>query len=164
MNRKYIALTVAAVLVATGGGFAWFKSYPDSFSVIMPDNEAAEKTTEVPNPYPPYVPEDGIVNPILPVEQLADHVVEITTAGFSPANVIMKKGDSVVWTNRDIASHWVLSDVSAKYPEKGTCGTKLDACAALKLGDSFRATLSQTGTWKYYDKLNAKFKGTIVVQ
>ena len=87
-------------------------------------------------------------------------MIDITTAGFSPDIISVKKGSSIIWTNRDKAEHWIYN---TDYTEKGACGTKFNSCAGLKLGENLRVTFDKTGTWNYIDKLNPKFKGQVTV-
>jgi plastocyanin len=112
----------------------------------------------------PYVPKDGVITQVVePIEKQADEIIDITTVGFSPQEVDIKAGQSVLWTNRDKAKHWVVVASSTPYPDKGACGSAFNSCIGLKLGENFRLTFKTPGRWNYYDKLNPKFTGVVVV-
>lgn len=119
----------------------------------------------VPNPPAPqaYVPKDGEIEPVLPLNQQADHVIDITSGGFSPNSLTITKGDSVIWTSRDRSARHQIISTGVKYPEAGPNGTKMDS-TVLVLGESWRTTFDVAGTWYYADKLNSSFTGVIIVQ
>ncbi len=167
-DKKYIALgvlisflIVAAIVVALK--FMGFKLNQDVVTpppVVPPGTPGAI----VPPPVVEYVPEDGAIEPIIPIESQADFIIDITPVGFSPETLRIKKGDSVIWTSRDkYNSHQIVS-TGTKYPESGDCGTKMDSCETIELGESFRATFNVVGTWTYADKLHPQYKGTVIVE
>ncbi|MCL5006894.1 MAG: hypothetical protein M1153_02010 [Patescibacteria group bacterium] len=148
-----IALIAVGVFVALRQPFA---SVPGS-GVGPAGTSTIATSTYVP-------PAVGIVQPVLPINEQANVIVDITAAGFSPQIVTIKPGESVIWTNRDRAEHWIAPDQSNPYPSNGTCGSAFNSCRGLNLGESFRFTFTKIGTWDYYDKLNPKFVGQVIVQ
>ncbi len=165
-DKKYIALgilislfVVAAIVVALK--FMGFNLHQEGVTppVVTPPTPGV-----TPPPVEQYVPKDGVINPIIPIESQADFIIDILPIGFSPETLKVKQGDSVIWTNRDkYNSHQIVS-TGQKYPEQGTCGTKMDACETIDLGESFRVTFNVLGTWTYEDKLHPQYKGTIIVE
>ena len=76
--------------------------------------------------------------------------VQITSAGFNPANVTVQSGDSVNWTNADTVSHRV--DVTG-----GSCKLTLDPA------QSGSCAFPKVGTFAYTDPSSTGFAGTVTV-
>ena len=86
--------------------------------------------------------------------------VSVTSAGFSPSTVKIKKGDQVMWKNTDSKPHRVFAE---PYPTKSSL-PDLDS-GSLAPGTSYGFIFEQTGTFKYTDYNNpTKFLGTIIVE
>lgn len=87
-------------------------------------------------------------------------VVTISSSGFSPATVEIKKGQSVTWKNADTANHQPSSD---PYPTN-TGLADLGRSEVLKQNDEFTYQFEKAGTYTYHDNLNPyKLKGTVIV-
>ncbi len=78
----------------------------------------------------------------------------VTIAGFafSPANITVKVGTKVTWTNTDSVSHNVISD-SSNGPKSGTLGK----------GDSYSFTFDKAGTYTYICSFHPYMKGSVTV-
>jgi plastocyanin len=75
--------------------------------------------------------------------------------GFNPANVTIKAGTAVVWTNDSVAPHTVTSDAAAPAAfDSGTISTG---------GGQFSFTFTKPGTYHYHCSIHTYMKGTIVV-
>ncbi|MEM4296531.1 MAG: cupredoxin domain-containing protein [Candidatus Anstonellales archaeon] len=96
------------------------------------------------------------------------NVINITSSGFIPDTIKIKKGQAVKFVNVDTNKHWPASDVHPThnvYPEKGGCiGSKFDACKPLQKDESFIFVFNEIGTWDYHDHLNPGLKGKIIVE
>jgi plastocyanin len=83
--------------------------------------------------------------------------VVISTSGLTPSTVKVRKGQSVIWTNQDSASHQI-----------GTSDKKLDGFTGdnhIQQGESFAYVFDEPGTYRYYDTLNPlAIKGEGVVE
>lgn len=160
MNKNYLIWLGGAAAAVALGLTAWIGGN----SYVAPPATPPGTPANSPVSPPDYYPADGMVKPVVPIEKQANYIIDITTAGFSPAELKVKKGDSIIWTNRDKAKHQIMADAAMSYPEKGECGSKLNSCVSLSLGDSFRVTFNEIGVWKYSDKLNPKFTGIVIVE
>jgi plastocyanin len=78
------------------------------------------------------------------------HVVEIKQMKFQPENIIVRKGDSVQWINRDITNH----DVTEQ-------STNAWASSPLKTGESWGMVVTESVD--YYCNLHQVMKGKITV-
>jgi plastocyanin len=101
--------------------------------------------------------------------------IEITSWGFSPENLEIKKGDRVIFLNKDTENHWPASDdhpTHRKYPKSdiSKCksevfrGETFDACHGLNLGERFSFEFNEKGIWRYHDHLRTNLKGSIIVE
>ena len=107
-----------------------------------------------------------------PASEPQPHLVEITSAGFSPKSISINAGDSVPWVNKDTNQHSPESAVHPThtvYPGSSIekCGSGeaiFDACKGLKKGESFTFTFTERGQWGYHDHLTVGFPGTVVVE
>ena len=97
-----------------------------------------------------------------------EHTIEITSSGFSPRQVTIGLGDTVVFVNKNTAPHWPASDIHpthSVYPEKGGCiGSKFDACEGLKQNEKYEFTFFQGGSWCFHDHLNPGLTGCVDVK
>jgi plastocyanin len=78
--------------------------------------------------------------------------INIYSSGFSPKSVTITEGDTVLWVNRDAATHQILAD-------KGQFVSPI-----LKKSQSFSYTFKAAGTYTYKDELHPKLAGTITVK
>jgi plastocyanin len=78
--------------------------------------------------------------------------VQIKSTGFSPSNISLNHGDQVTWKNTDKVDHQVVAD-------DGTFASPI-----LHAGQSYTATFSRAGTFRYHDSYAAKRTGKITVK
>ena len=86
-------------------------------------------------------------------------IVKITSSGFNPKEVTLRKGGSVSWVNEDVEEHTVDSAVHPThqvYP-------KLNL-GVIKPGDKKSLTFPDKGSYKYHDHLNPTLFGSVTVE
>jgi plastocyanin len=83
----------------------------------------------------------------------ANKPVDITQAGFTPNKVTIAFGDSVTWTNKDVANHQILADQ-----------TKFPTSPVLQANQTYSYTFTKSGSFGYRDALNTKRRGTVTVR
>ena len=76
----------------------------------------------------------------------------IKNFAFSPAQITVNKGDTVVWTNNDTAPHTVTGDNGG--PDSPT----------LQNGATYSYTFNTAGTFPYYCSIHPMMKGIVTVQ
>ncbi|HSW98347.1 MAG TPA: cupredoxin domain-containing protein [Candidatus Saccharimonadales bacterium] len=82
--------------------------------------------------------------------------VQITSSGFVPATVKIKKGQQITVTNTDVTQHDPLANSGLP---------AMDGTTTLQQGESLTVTAEQTGTYSYHDTLSTdNFTGTIIVE
>lgn len=69
---------------------------------------------------------------------------------FTPKDVVVAAGDSVVWTNNDAAGHSATAD-DGSFDSNKDCGA---GGACLQKGETFKATFSAPGRFLYYCRLH----------
>lgn len=96
-----------------------------------------------------------------PTSQIPTAQVTITEQGFVPQTILIKKGSTVNWTNRNNKPHQIASDPHPTHSLLPALGQgKL-----LPAGSSFTLTFDRTGTFTYHDEENPlKFKGVVIVK
>jgi len=78
--------------------------------------------------------------------------VEINSTGFSPFELTIRKGDSVIWVNRDSMDHMITSDSG-----------ELDS-GYLKQNKIYDHTFDTSGTFEYFCELHPYATGKIIVE
>ncbi|HEY5630361.1 MAG TPA: plastocyanin/azurin family copper-binding protein [Candidatus Limnocylindrales bacterium] len=76
--------------------------------------------------------------------------VQIANFAFAPADLKVKVGTTVIWTNTDGATHTVTAD-------NGSFGGKLAS------GDTFKETFTKAGTYAYHCAIHSSMTGTVTV-
>ena len=79
------------------------------------------------------------------------HTVEIKQMRFQPAELIVEKGDTVVWINNDIVAHDVTEESS-----------KVWTSSLMPVGKSWRLAVTQSAD--YYCSIHMVMKGKLIVQ
>ncbi len=125
------------ILVAFGIGYFLFMGNKPSYksNQIAPEPRAASSPTESSKQATP-----------------ASHSINIQNFAFSQASLTVKKGDTIVWTNKDSAPHTVTWDNGGQ-----SSGT-------LKKGDGYDFIFDTAGTFSYYCAFHPSMKGKIIVE
>jgi plastocyanin len=78
--------------------------------------------------------------------------ISIKNRAYSPANLRVKKGESVTWKNNDDIDHTVDA-------EDGSFSS-----GTIKSGKTFKHTFKKAGKYSYTCHLHPRMKGTIIVE
>ena len=79
--------------------------------------------------------------------------IEISGFAFNPSELTINKGDTVIWTNKDSASHTVSSD----------SGSELGS-GMLSNGQAYSHTFDSAGTFEYHCSVHPSMKAKIIVR
>jgi len=117
---------------------------------------AQTPATKPPTPAPKQSPSAPAPTPTPPAQQpsapaLVSHALTIQGFAFSQSSITVKKGDTVVWTNKESAPHTVTGDGGLASPTLNTNGT-------------YSFTFNTAGTFAYHCAFHPSMKGTVVVQ
>lgn len=78
--------------------------------------------------------------------------VMIENGDFSPAIITIRKGDTVVWENRESVPHTIVSD----------SGNEL-VSPSLNIYAKYTHTFDEAGSYDYHCSIHPEMKGTIIV-
>jgi plastocyanin len=132
-RRLAPAMILAAVLVTAGCGSSSSHSSTPSMSM----SHAASKS--------PAMPASAVIK--------SGHVaVQISNFAFSPAQITVKAGTRVTWTNHDQTAHTATANNNSF--DTGTIAPKASRTVDFK----------RPGTYKYHCAFHAFMTGTIVVK
>ncbi len=91
----------------------------------------------------------------------ASHIVNYDAdQGYTPSEIKIKKGDTVVFKNNSDKYFWPASDIHPThgiYPE-------FDPQDAVPPGDSWTFRFNKQGTWRFHDHLSPYYTGRIIVE
>jgi len=79
--------------------------------------------------------------------------VDIANMAFSPADITVKKGTSVTWTNQDSIQHTVTENDGKSGPSS----------SPLDQGKSYSFTFNDTGTFNYHCSIHPEMIGSVTV-
>lgn len=86
--------------------------------------------------------------------------VSFTIDGFSPANVEISKGTTIIFTNDSTKPMWVASD---NHPHHDIL-PELDQKGVAMPTETYEFTFDKLGSWPYHNHLIPTQKGTITVK
>lgn len=160
--NKTILWVLVVILVLLGG---WYiLSQNDDGSVLNTDmDETNNADTSL---------EEETSDPDGDSDEEANTVtVTYSASGFSPGEVRINTGDTVVFRDSGTGNMWVASAMHPThtvYPgsDIDLCGTAqaagiFDQCSS---GVEFRFTFNETGTWAYHNHLQASHFGRVIVE
>ena len=87
-----------------------------------------------------------------PAETATQTAVTISGFAFDPAEITVKAGDTVTWTNQDSVQHKVVSD------------NGIFEGPAIGQGMTYSFTFATAGTYTYHCGIHPSMKGTVTVQ
>lgn len=136
MAKKIIIAVVVIVLIVVGVFI--FKSRVYTAYTVNPTTSGGGQ----------YVP----VNPITPTVSApeTDNRIIIENFAFNPAEVKIKVGDKVVWTNKDSVPHRIEIAGDIKSPN-------------LSKNNTFEFTFTKAGEFSYICGIHPSMKGRVVV-
>ena len=95
------------------------------------------------------------------------HTIRIDTDGFSPQNITIASGDTILWINDGLEFAWPASDLHpthSLHPTTGGCShSGFDVCRGMKIGEEFSFTFNEPGAFGYHDHTFPAFEGKIIV-
>jgi len=152
-NPKFMVGFLAVLMV-----FAVACSQANQAAAPAPKSTPAS----IPSPPPPTAPSSTPPTSTAPAPAPAQppaptstaKTVSVTIQGFkfSPADVAVNVGDTVVWTNKDSAPHTVESSDGVLKSDE------------LSSGDTYSWTAKKAGKWDYKCGIHPSMKGTVTVQ
>ena len=169
--KQLILLVVVAVVLVGVVVFLYSRDIVEAPTEFSRSGDA--HTPRTPTPTPTVTPLITETTPV-PLPTVSKITVTYSDSGYSPAEITVKKGDTVVFINRGSKMMWTASAVHPThkvYPSSdiAKCGTPsqngiFDACKGYEQGESWEFKFNETGTWKYHNHLQSTHTGTIMVE
>ncbi|MBI3589497.1 MAG: cupredoxin domain-containing protein [Candidatus Liptonbacteria bacterium] len=149
MNKTILAVVIVAV-VLVGGYFLLRGAYQPTQPVPQTSNQ---QTAQQPINQPSATVQPSQQPPAsqAPVVTPTTYNVSIQGFAFNQKSINVKKGDTVVWTNKDSAPHTVTGNNGG--PASGT----------LNSGGTYSFTFNGTGTFDYHCAIHPYMTGSVVV-
>lgn len=151
-KKDWVAIVVVTAILA--GGYVIYKNQPPKYynqEVQQPPTYASASQTA------------GFF-----INSLYATVVTYTDDGFSPTDVSIPKGGTVIFKNSSSRNVRVASNPHPShdgYPTKDGCvGSTFDSCAVIPPNVSWTFAFDFPGIWDYHNHLNPNQRGTITVQ
>lgn len=138
MNRYIPLVIIAIIAIVIGVAVA-----------LAGRSQQVDQTT---NPPPSRQNESRPTPPAASNNPATTDEVEIEDFAFRPANIIVKKGTTVTWTNKDDSAHTVTAD--------GGSGPNSELFGR---GQSYSYTFNETGEFSYFCKPHPYMKGKVTV-
>lgn len=145
MNK--VAITLGAIVLISLAVVSWI--------VLRPNQVEAPSSGTTIQPAPSANTPETTTPQLDPAS--SEVAVEIKDFAYTPANLTVKKGTTVVWTNQDSINHNVVSDADA--PAGGPPST----ADLLSKGQSFSFMFDTVGTFRYHCTPHPNMKGVIEV-
>lgn len=136
--RKVLFTVAAAIMLLVGN------------ATVFADGTNPQQTT---SGYPPSGPSTTATT--TPPSQTYQARIDIQNHAFSPANLTIWQGTSVIWTNRDNTAHTVTST-------NASSGQGFDS-GLIQPGQHFGWLFGGTGTFTYHCSIHPDMTGTITV-
>lgn len=146
MGKSAIVTAVVAVLVLVGGGI-WLASRNNNSTNNTETTTSNSTNSSMENMNMSNQSQSSNSTPG------ATSSVTIENFAFSPANITVKKGTTVTWTNRDSTTHTVTETDGKDGPKSGN----------LANGKSYQFTFNTVGTFKYACSIHPDMVGTVTV-
>jgi plastocyanin len=140
--KKYLPIVLVVVIVGIIIAVAAGKNKDNNNSATpSPSPTSTQSTTN-----------NNTTTPPSSSESSSTSAVTIHDLGFSPANITVKKGTTVTWTNNDSVSHTVTSDSGSTLNSKN-----------LGNGETFSFTFNAVGTFAYHCTIHPSMHGKVTV-
>jgi amicyanin len=141
--RKYLPFVVVVVVIVAIAGIA----------VANKDDNKAANPAPAPAPTSNDTSNNNVSqNPPSSSQATSSKEVSIADMAFSPANITVKKGTTITWTNNDSVGHDVIAD-SGNGPNS----------QILQKGQTYSFTYDIAGTFSYHCGVHPSMKGKVTV-
>lgn len=145
MKTNLIIIAVVAVLIIAGGiGFYVANQYSSSIGTENLPGGTGTSETEQPETTPPETTTEN--------SGAQTYNIEIKKFAFSPSEITIKVGDTVIWTNYDFIPHTVTSDFGEEL-NSDTFGKE----------ETYSHTFNKAGTFNYYCAVHPSMKAKVIV-
>ena len=142
-------IIILAIIILSVGGFLITRNAPEAVPESSPEPVVSNTSSE----------STGVAAPVADAQ--TTHTVLYTAEGFSPKELSVKAGDTVVWRNMSTTDMWpatAMHPTHTVYP-----GSAITKCGPVAAAGEYTFVFSEVGSWKYHNHLNVRDGGTIAV-
>lgn len=139
--KKYVIIAIIMIIISGGAYFLLNKDEPEAIDSLQ--------STETPATEPEKSAPIPTTTPIPTI-----HNISIQDFAFNQKIINIKKGDTIIWTNKDSAPH----TVTAVTGDNGG-----PASETLNKNKAFSFTFNNIGTFNYYCVFHPSMTGSVVV-
>lgn len=164
--RSTITIVVVIILVILG--ILLFGGSSDAPTDVDTNDEVSEVSDNTTQQVPAEFGDTDVEETVV-VESEDYIVITHTDSGFTPREVTIQSGQTVIFLNESDNASWPASaqhPTHRVYPEQtdNDCfGSTFDACQGLEAGESWQFTFNEVGEWFYHNHLRASEFGKITV-
>lgn len=144
MSKKVLGLIITVVVVLVIGGLL-LVSGDDDNQATAPSDQSSTESSEIHSDGGALEDEAGVVE---------TETVNIQDSAYTPANIKVKKGTTVTWTNQDSIRHDIVPDEE---------NDNFKASELLGQGESYSFTFNEAGTYTYHCSPHPFMKGSVEV-
>ncbi|MDZ7744798.1 MAG: hypothetical protein U5K77_03540 [Candidatus Saccharibacteria bacterium] len=155
MNKGFLAIIAIFVLVA---GIGIFMVFQDNGATNGANNpETSTQATDQQTNTNPTTNNSDSQDP----SSTASDAQQVTYDGssFSPSEISISAGETVIFTNNADRSMWVASDTHPSHTDL----PEFDS-GQIPVGGTYSFTFEESGTWGYHNHLASHITGTVIVE
>lgn len=143
MNKSVIGGLIVLVIVLAGGGL--LLANKDSDTTSTDSTTSSETTMKMSDSTSSTASSDATMKD--------SNTIEIKDYAYSPADITVKKGTTLTWTNQDSVQHDVKTDGGGNGPSS----------ELLAKGESYSYTFDEVGTFSYFCSPHPYMKASVTV-
>lgn len=143
-----VAVIVVIVILAFGGWYLVSKNKTNTSNAYGSNSSSSSSTNNMGNMNPPSSSSSSNNQ-----TAKATNSVTIQNYAFSPADITVKAGTTVTWTNKDSVAHTVTETDGQTGPNSGDVNPN----------GSYTFTFAKAGTYHYHCSIHPEMVGTVTV-
>lgn len=140
---KRILISAAVALIAIGAAIWVYANRDENTGAPEPATNQSQETVGEPQE-----------------SQAQTTTISYTDSGFSPSNITISVGTTVVFVNNSASSMWVASDPHPVHTDL----SEFDANRGYASGETYSFTFMAAGEWGFHNHLRPGDVGTITVE
>jgi plastocyanin len=153
-NRKWAAVVAVVVVVIAVVGIVFFANHKKAGDSSTAKTSSTNSTSGTDTSDNSSSSSDSSASTPSDTTPTATNTVAIQDFAFSPANITVKVGDTVTWTNKDSTAHTVTADTaSADAPASGNVAQN----------GTYTFTFKKAGTYIYHCAIHPNMQGSVTV-
>ena len=155
MNTKLVTAVVVVIILLGSGLYFWNKAEAPTPAEVNDSNTNTPSTNG--DATGADKDKDDVGEPTK--GEAKEFIVEMTSDGFAPSSITVKKGTTIVFVNKDTQNRWPASAVHPSHQ----CYLGFDALRGLKPGEKFAFVANTVKSCGFHDHLLPHLRGSLNV-